>query len=115
MVTIHVFLFGILGVLGLACIIGAIALIKEFGINDVADAIFMGVLSIFGLSMVVLMPMCIWYGLTTDVDFKMKNADGKVIERTVKAFEYSHNGNCFQFYDDPNNYCGWEVEYIYKD
>ena len=115
MVAIHVFLFGLLGVVGLACLVGAIALIKDFGINDVADAIFMSVLGLFGLSMVVLMPMCIWYGLTHEVDIHMQNSEGQVIERTVKVFEYSRDGNCFSFYDDENHYCGWEVQYNYKD
>ena len=59
MVAIHVFLFGLLGVGGLACLVGAIAYIKDFGINDVTDAIFTSALCIFGLSMVVLMPVCI--------------------------------------------------------
>ena len=115
MVTVHVFLFALLGVVGLACLIGAIALIKDFGINDIADAIFMSALGLFGLSMVVLMPLCIWYGLTHDVEIYMKNSEGKVIERTVKVFEYSRDGNCFSFYDDQNHYCGWEVHYNYKD
>ena len=115
MVTIHVFLFAVLGAIGLGCILGVIAMIKEYGISDVIDFVFMTALSIVGLTFTILSPVIIVYGLTTDVDFKMKNADGEVIERTVKAFEYSRDGNCFQFHDDPNTYCGWEVEYNYKD
>lgn len=115
MVSIHVFLFGLLGVLGLVCLISAIALAIDCGINDVLDAIFMSLLGLFGLSLVVLTPMCIWYGLTHEVDIHMQNSEGKVIERTIKVFEFSHDGNCVSFYDDENRYCGWEVHYNYKD
>ena len=39
-----------------------------------------------------------------------------VIEKTVKPFEFNHNGNCFSFADDDDNvYCGWEVKYTYRD
>ena len=115
MVAIHVFLFGFLGVIGLACLVGVIAHIKDFCINDVTDAIFTSALGIFGLSMVVLMPVCIWYGLTHEVDIHMQNSEGQVIERTVNVFEYMRDGNCFSFHDDENHYCGWEVHYNYKD
>jgi hypothetical protein len=45
----------------------------------------------------------------------MKNADGKVITKDVKPFEYMHDGNCFSFANDDNRYCGWEVNYKYEE
>lgn len=44
----------------------------------------------------------------------MKNADGKVIIKDIKPFEYMHDGNCFSFANDDNRYCGWEVNYSYR-
>lgn len=115
MVTIYVSAFGLLGVLGLACIIGAIVFIKNFGIRDIDNAIAACLFGLMGLSLVIFTPMCVWYGLTQEVDIHMQNSEGKVIERTVKVFEYLRDGNCFKFYDDENHYCGWEVHYNYKD
>lgn len=116
MVTLYIFMYGLLGVLGLVCLIAAIVFIKDSCIDDAADAIFISVLGLVGLPLVILMPCCIWYGLTADVDIHMQNSEGKVIEKTVKPFEFEHDGNCFRFADDSDNtYCGWEVKYNYKD
>lgn len=115
MVTLNVFLFTLLGVFGLMCIAVAVEAIKDVGVSDIIVTIFTSVIGLAGLSAVILAPMCILYGLTHEVDIHMQNSEGKIIERTVKVFEYSHHGNCFSFYDDKNHYCGWEVRYNHKD
>ena len=105
--------FTLLGVFGIAAVA---KLIVDDLIDDWLEISFAAFLSILSLAAVILMPGCIWYGLTTDVDFVMKNSEGKVIEKTVKPFEFSYNGNCFSFADDSDNtYCGWEVKYTYRD
>ena len=111
-VSVFVF-FTLLGVFGIAAVA---KLILDDLIDDWLDISFAAFLSIVSLTAVIMMPGCIWYGLTTDVDFVMKNSEGKVIEKTVKPLEFSHNGNCFSFADDSDNvYCGWEVKYTYRD
>lgn len=116
MVAMNVCVFTFFTLLGVFAIGAVVKLIVDDLIDDWLDISFASFLGIVGLAAVILMPGCIWYGLTTDVDFVMKNSEGKVIEKTVKPFEFSHNGNCFSFADDDDNvYCGWEVKYTYRD
>lgn len=67
-----------------------------------------------GLALVWIGGGCIYCGYNSNVHFEMKNADGKVITKDVKPFEYMHDGNCFSFENDDNRYCGWEVNYKYE-
>lgn len=116
MVAMNVCVFTFFTLLGVFAIGAVVKLIVDDLIDDWLDISFASFLGIVGLTAVILMPGCIWYGLTTDVDFVMKNSEGKVIEKTVKSFEFNHNGNCFSFADDDDNvYCGWEVKYTYRD
>ena len=116
MVTMNVCAFAFFTLLGAIGAAAVIKLIIDDMINDWFDISFASFLGIVSLAALITMPGCIWYGLTTDVDFVMKNSEGKVIEKTVKPFEFNHNGNCFSFADDDDNvYCGWEVKYTYRD
>ena len=116
MVTLNVCVFAFFTLLGVFGIAAVVKLIVDNMIDDWIDISFAVFLGIINLAALILMPGCIWHGLTTNVDFVMKNSEGKVIEKTVKPFEFSHNGNCFSFADDNDNvYCGWEVKYTYRD
>lgn len=116
MVAMNVCVFTFFTLLGVFGIGAVVKLIVDDLIDNWLDISFASFLGIVSLAAVTLMPGCIWYGLTTDVDFVMKNSEGKIIEKTVKPFEFNRNGNCFSFADDSDNvYCGWEVKYTYRD
>lgn len=68
-----------------------------------------------GVALIWIGSGCLYCGYNSNVHFEMKNADGKVITKDIKPFEYMHDGNCFSFVNDDNRYCGWEVNYKYEE
>lgn len=102
----------LLGVIGLLSLIKFI--IEGLIDNKCTDITIASLLGIVSLAAVIFAPYNIRYGLTTDVNFVLKNTEGKTIEKTVKLFEFEQNGNCITF-ADYTTYCGWEVTYTKND
>ena len=85
------------------------------GVDGLAEGFGVTFFFLAGLALLLIGCGCLYYGYNSNVHFEMKNADGKVIIKDIKPFEYMHDGNCFSFANDDNHYCGWEVNYKYEE
>lgn len=85
------------------------------GVDGLAEGFVVTFFLLAGLAILCIGGGCLYCGYNSNVHFEMKNADGKVIVKDVKPFEYMHDGNCFSFANDDNRYCGWEVNYKYEE
>mgnify|MGYP004447251107 CR=1 FL=1 len=102
-------------VLGLGIFLVGAAISWFFaGIDGFAEGFGAIFFLLAGLALTWIGWCCMYCGHNSNVHFEMKNADGKVITKDVKPFEYMHDGNCFSFVNDDNRYCGWEVNYKYE-
>lgn len=114
MLVYHIILFSIYLAIGIF-FLGA-ALYWAFSkIEDWLDGIICVILFVAGLAVTGFTTGCLIYGLHGNVHFELKNSDGAVIIKDVVPFGYKHDGNCFRFSGDDRYYCGWEVNYEYKD
>ena len=107
-------IFCTIAIIGSAMCVGFAYWVLKNDADSIFDCIFAGAVGIIGLVLFIYLGITVYNGFTDEVEFTMKNKDGKVIEKTIRPIEYRHNGNCFMFANDPNNYCGWEINYQYK-
>ena len=107
-------IFCIIAIVGASMCVGFAYWVLRNDVDGVSDIIFAGGVGIVGLVLLIYLGITVYNGFTDEVAFTMKNKDGKVIEKTIHPIEYRHNGNCFVFANDPNYYCGWEINYQYK-
>ena len=113
-VAINTFIFIAVLILGIFLVGAAVFWFFE-GVDGLFEASGATFFLLAGLTLLWIGGGCIYCGHTATVHFEMKNADGKVITKDVKPFEYMHDGNCFSFANDDNRYCGWEVNYKYEE
>ena len=95
-------------------LIGAAIFWLYDGVDGLAEGFAVTFFLLAGLAILCISSGCLYCGYNSNVHFEMKNADGKVIIKDIKPFEYMHDGNCFSFANDDNRYCGWEVNYSYR-
>lgn len=114
MVMLINLIFFIIVLFSAGLFVGFACYVFKDNIDSVFDIVFASAVGIIGLALCIFMGIVLYKGFTGTVEFTMKNKDGKVIEKTIRPIEYRHNGNCFVFANDPNYYCGWEVNYQYK-
>ena len=107
-------IFCIIAIIGSVMCVGLAFWVFKNDIDGIFDIIFGSAIGIIGLVLTIFLGITLYDGFTGEVNFTMKNKDGKVIEKTVRPIEYRHDGNCFLFANDSNNYCGWEVNYQKK-
>lgn len=95
-------------------LIGAAIFWLYDGVDGLAEGFGVTFFLLAGLAILCISSGCLYCCYNSNVHFEMKNADGKVIIKDIKPFEYMHDGNCFSFANDDNRYCGWEVNYSYR-
>lgn len=114
MVALSVGVCVFITLLGAFGLFSLIKFIIEGLVNNLLDFTLASILGIISLAAVIFAPYNIWYGLTTDVNFVLKNTEGKIVEKTVKLFEFEQNRDCIMFADNTT-YCGWEITYTKND